>query len=117
MMEWHLLRPELLWLLLPLAGLWALLLRKQRQQGRWHQLLDPVLAPYLVEGFERPRGRGRLTLLALAWLLAVLALAGPSLERQPQPVGQGMMRWCWCWIFPCPCMPRTCPLPASFAPA
>ncbi|MGA1737573.1 MAG: VWA domain-containing protein, partial [Pseudomonadales bacterium] len=89
MMEWHLLRPELLWLLLPLAGLWALLLRKQRQQGRWHQLLDPVLAPYLVEGFERPRGRGRLVLLALAWFLAVLALAGPSLERQPQPVGQG----------------------------
>ncbi len=89
MTEWHLLRPELLWLLLPLGGLWALLLRKHRQQGRWHQLLDPVLAPYLVEGFERPRGQGRLALLALAWLLAVLALAGPSLERQPQPVGQG----------------------------
>ncbi|MEE3109720.1 MAG: hypothetical protein VX323_06725, partial [Pseudomonadota bacterium] len=89
MMEWHLLRPELLWLLLPLGALGALLLRKQRQRGRWHEVLDPVLAPYLVEGFERPRGRGRLALLTLAWLLAVLALAGPSIERQPQPVGQG----------------------------
>ena len=82
-MEWHLLRPELLWLLLPLGALGALLLRKQRQRGRWHELLDPVLAPYLVEGFDRPRGRGRLALLTLAWLLAVLALAGPASNACP----------------------------------
>ena len=44
MMEWHLLRPELLWLSFP-GALGALLLRKQRQRGRWHELLDPMLPP------------------------------------------------------------------------
>ena len=90
MMEWHLLRPlSSFGSSFPGDARGAPSPRKQRQRGRWHELLDPVLAPYLVEGFERPRGRGRLALLTLAWLLAVLALAGPSIERLPQPVGQG----------------------------
>jgi Ca-activated chloride channel family protein len=88
-MSVHFLRVELLWLLLPLALGVVLLLRQRQRTGRWHALLDPGLAPFLVEGHDRPRGRGLTAAFALGWLLGVVALAGPSFERQPQPVGQG----------------------------
>ena len=80
----HWLRPELVWIALPmlLALLW--LARRQRPQRGWQQHIDAELLPYLLDDSEqRPR---RLWPTALAALICWLALMGPSWEKVPSPI-------------------------------
>ena len=80
----HWLRPELLWVALPmlLALLW--LARRQRPHRGWQQHIDAELLPFLLdEGTQRAR---RLWPAALAALLCWLALLGPSWEKLPTSV-------------------------------
>lgn len=75
--SWLLLLPLLAWLL------WRLW-HRERQSGRWQQLLPAAFHQVLLKG---DGGRGsRLPWLALglAWLLALLALLGPSWQQVQQ---------------------------------
>ena len=87
-MEWHLMRPEWLWALLPALLLVALLWRARGRSGSWSDIISPELLPLLVGDKAAPRGINLLPLLLLGWLLAVLAASGPSLQKIPQPIHQ-----------------------------
>jgi Ca-activated chloride channel family protein len=89
LLDFHFLRPG--WLLaLPVLLLAArLLLRRRLESGRWRRVVDPELAPWLVESGWHGTARYGLAVLVAAWALATVALAGPTWERRPQPVGRG----------------------------
>lgn len=81
----HLLRPQLLWLLLPAALLCWALARATLNGGQLQKIVDPELLPHLIlrGGARRP------WLFALIFALlasAILALAGPTWRKLPTPV-------------------------------
>ncbi|GIZ12103.1 VWA domain-containing protein [Pseudomonas sp. NCCP-436] len=80
--EW--LRP--LWLLLLPLLAWLLwrLWHRERQSGRWQQLLPAAFHPLLLKGGTGRSSRLPWLLLGLAWLLALLALLGPSWQQLEQ---------------------------------
>lgn len=83
--EFHWLRPEWLWALLPLAVIVWRLLRQVRRASAWETQCDPHLLEKLL--IQRARHqRWPLVLLAVAWVLAVIALAGPVWQKLPEPV-------------------------------
>jgi Ca-activated chloride channel family protein len=86
--DFHFLRPEWLYGLLPVALAAALLLRRRLDAGRWRSAVDPELADWLVESAWGSRARLGALALLLAWTAALVALAGPSWERRPQPVSR-----------------------------
>lgn len=87
-MEFHLMRPEWLWSLLPAALLTFLLWRLRRRSGSWSSVIDPELLPYLVGGKTGERTANLLPLLLVGWVLAALAASGPSWQKIPQPIHQ-----------------------------
>ena len=83
--EFHWLRPEWLWALLPLAVIGWGLLRQTSRASAWEKQCDPHLLEKLL--IQRARHqRWPLVLLAVAWVLAVIALAGPVWQKLPEPV-------------------------------
>jgi len=84
--EFHLLRPEWLFALVPLAlGLWWLA-RDNAGTPAWRGLVDTHLLPHLLVGEPGRATRTPLWLLGIGGLLAIVALAGPVWRRLPQPV-------------------------------
>lgn len=83
------LRPWWLIALLPIAVLAWLLLRSHINAGRWRQVVDPALQPYVLDSTGTGKRSG-LFLLPLAWTLAVVVLAGPVWQRVPVPAFQRM---------------------------
>lgn len=86
--DFHFLRPEWLWALLPIAFVLFLLWRQQGGARRWQSVIAPHLLEHLV---VRPEGRSWLRpslLLGPALILATLAVAGPSWRREPPPFTQ-----------------------------
>ncbi len=90
MSEFHFLRP--LWLLGLPVGIWLIwkLARRSGALGRWHDLVDDALKPYVLTTPDlNLREHYWLTGAAmLAWMLATVALAGPTWERLPVPAYQ-----------------------------
>ena len=82
----QLLRPDWLWLLLPLALLLWLLGQRRSQAGNWRTVCDPQLLPYILQGREAKASRWPLLITGLAGVLAIIALSGPVCEQRPQPV-------------------------------
>jgi len=82
----HFLRPEWLWLILPLALLLWLLDRRRGRAGSWQTVCDARLLPYILQGSEARPARWPLLVMGLAGLLAILALAGPTCDKREQPV-------------------------------
>ena len=48
MIDLHLIRPELLWLLIPVLPLVFIAMRRSAQAGDWKQAIDPELLQHLV---------------------------------------------------------------------
>lgn len=86
MNQFHFLRPDWFWLLIPLALLLVWLWRQQLQSRSWQAVCDPQLLPHLLVGRSQRRRNWPLHFILLALLLAVIALAGPTWERLPQPL-------------------------------
>ena len=83
--EFHWLRPEWLWALLPLAVIAWRLLHQTGRASAWEKQCDPhLLAELLIR--RAPHHRLPLVLLMIGWTLAVVALAGPVWQKLPQPV-------------------------------
>ncbi|MEH6589545.1 MAG: VWA domain-containing protein [Halioglobus sp.] len=86
--NFHLMRPDWLWALLP-AGLLILLLWRQRNRsGGWSDVIAPELLPFLVGKSVAARGPNLLPFILLAWVVAVLAASGPAWNKLPQPIHQ-----------------------------
>ena len=83
--NFHFLRPWLLTLLLPVAGLIGYALRRQPRQTGAEVLIAPHLLRHLLVGRGRRRRLRPLHLAATFWIIAVIAVAGPVWEREPSP--------------------------------
>ena len=88
MTEFHLMRPEWLWCLVPAAVLTAILWRQRGRNGSWSSVIEPSLLAHLVPDSGGGRRRNLLPWVLLGWVLAVFAAAGPSLQKIPLPVHQ-----------------------------
>lgn len=84
--DFHFLRPEWFWALLPAVLLFMLARRRQSRGSSWEQSIDASLLPFLLALPTRTASRRLLNLLLVGWVLAIVALAGPVWEKTPQPV-------------------------------
>ena len=84
--EFHFLRPEWFYALIPAVLLFTLLRWRQRHHSNWEKVIDLPLLPHLLDNPGKQISRSPLALLLAAWVLAVLALAGPVWEKKPQPL-------------------------------
>ncbi len=82
----HLLRPDWLWLTLPLIVLIWLLSHRRARAGSWRSVCDNRLLPYVLQGREVKTSLWPLFIIAIAGLLAIIALSGPTCEKLEQPV-------------------------------
>lgn len=78
------LRPEALWLLLPLVLLVTYLIQQEKKKGSWSAICDPHLLNFL--SLEQARKKPWLSIAAIFFtgLLLILALSGPSLGTEKQ---------------------------------
>lgn len=82
----QLLRPDWLWLLVPLALIIWLLSQRSSQAGNWRAVCDSQLLPFILQGRETKTSHWPLILTAMSGLLAILALSGPACEQREQPL-------------------------------
>src|SRR5690606_3909725 len=84
--EFHFLRPEWFWTLLPLTLLLAWFATARLRNGQWAKVIDPQLLEHVLTGQGQRQRLWPLVLLGIAGLLTVTALAGPAGKTLPQPV-------------------------------
>ena len=87
--DFHFIRP--LWFLglIPAATILLLYHLKKRSVGKWADVINPALLPFLMQGNIDKKGFGSgwiITGLGLTWLLTCTSLAGPTWQQLPQPV-------------------------------
>lgn len=87
--QFHFLRPEWLWALLPAFALWIYgYVTRQKHAFNVQQLIEPTLLNAMTEETQ-PLATSKVNLgqvgLLLAWCLSILAMAGPSWEKLPTP--------------------------------
>jgi len=86
--NFHFLRPWLLLLLLPAAGvIWHAWHKPDSRSGMRALIADHLLKHLLVPGKE-PEKLRPIYLLAAFWLVAIVALAGPAWQKEPSPFVQ-----------------------------
>ncbi|MGU9978089.1 MAG: VWA domain-containing protein [Candidatus Oxydemutatoraceae bacterium WSBS_2016_MAG_OTU14] len=83
--NFHFLRPEWFWALLPSAALLWYLWHSRFGRSAWHKFCDPLVLPFILQETNNTSNRIKLSLIALSGLLAITALAGPVWERIAQP--------------------------------
>ena len=86
--DFHWLRPEYFWLLLPTLLIWALFAKLRQLQSAWQHWIAPHLQKELLTVPASQQQKPVLWLLLMIWLISVVAMAGPSWQRLPQPVFQ-----------------------------
>ena len=84
--EFHFLRPEWFYVLIPTVLLYLLLRKRDATASNWSKSIDPMLLPYLIETSGETTKRNPFYLLLIAWLIMITALAGPVWQKTPQPV-------------------------------
>lgn len=86
--NFHFLRPQWLWALLPAALVIFMMWRQRSAIARWRSVIAPHLLEHLV---VKPKGRSWLRpelVTGVVLILAALAVAGPSWRREPPPFTQ-----------------------------
>ncbi len=88
MSDFHLLRPEWLWALLPLLLTIFFQRRQKALSGQWKNIIAPQLQEFLLKKTEHSSSNNNLFMggLWLAAILTILALTGPSWQKQPSLV-------------------------------
>ncbi len=85
-LNFHFLRPEWFYALIPGLLLFLLLRYRQSHHSNWEKAVEPHLLPHILDNPDQIVSKSPLTLLFIAWLLATFALAGPVFRQTPQPV-------------------------------
>ncbi len=85
-LNFHFLRPEWFYTLIPALLLFLVLRYRQSHHSNWEKAIDPHLLPHILDNPNQQVSRSPLTLLLVAWIVATLALAGPVWRKTPQPV-------------------------------
>lgn len=86
--QFHFLRPQWLWLLVPAVLCVWLLRSSAARDGDWARAIAPELLQHLITGQVLRRSRYGIFGLLLLWCLGAIATAGPSWEQLPRPVLQ-----------------------------
>jgi len=84
--NFHFLRPEWLFALLPLAGMLWLLWRKRMSSRSWQSVVDPRLLPHLLIGQSTAQQPWMSPAVVSGGLLAIVAMAGPAWQKLKVPV-------------------------------
>ena len=84
--NFHFLRPEWFYALIPAALLFALLRYRNSHHSNWETAIEPHLLEHILDNPDSQVSRSPFTILLLAWLIATIALAGPVWRKTPQPV-------------------------------
>lgn len=84
--QFHWLRPEWLFALIPAFILCVFLWKQKRKAYQWQQLIAPELLPFLLDGKTVQTKKSLLWGLLLAWIISSIAIAGPSWIKRPTPV-------------------------------
>ena len=92
--QFHFLRPQWLWVLPLLIGVYAIFCRAKAETMSVNRLFNPVLLAFLTQSqattkhqVRKPRHGAVITCL----VLTVLALAGPTVQQIPQPTYQAQI--------------------------
>ncbi|MDU0114497.1 VWA domain-containing protein [Psychrosphaera aquimarina] len=85
--QFHFLRPDWFWVLIPLIIFWILKL-KVVTTTQWHQVIPPHLANAMLGNNKNNKVKQKRTFVPFIWLLAVIALAGPTWDKIEKPVFQ-----------------------------
>ena len=86
--NFHFLRPDWFYALIPALLLYLLLKFRQSTSSNWESAIDASLLPHLLDNPDGKVSKSPLTLVFIAWLLAIIALSGPVWEKTEQPVHQ-----------------------------
>jgi len=88
MSDFHLLRPEWLWALLPLLLTLIFQRRQKALSGQWKNIIAPQLQEYLLKKTAHSSRNNSLFVggLWIAAILTIVALTGPSWQKQPSLV-------------------------------
>lgn len=84
----HFIRPDWLWLFLPVGVLLFLLRRSGSDKQTWTKTIAPHLRTYMITGDSEASGSKKGLWLVVALCLGVLALSGPAWEKIDIP-GRG----------------------------
>jgi len=84
--EFHFIRPEWFYALIPLALLLWLLWRQRLSSRSWQGVVEPRLLPHLLIGQSARQRPWTLFAVALGGLLSVIAMAGPAWQKLEVPV-------------------------------
>lgn len=84
--DFHFLRPEWFYLLIPALLLFLALRYRQSHHSNWEKAIDPHLLPHILDNPNQQVSRSPLTFLLVAWIIGTVALAGPVWRKTPQPV-------------------------------
>ncbi|MBN1379096.1 MAG: VWA domain-containing protein [Gammaproteobacteria bacterium] len=84
--EFHFIRVEWFWLLLPLSGLMLWWHLRKLYKGNWSRVIDPQLQAHVLTSSESKRSHWASWIYFLAVCLAITAMAGPAWQRLPMPV-------------------------------
>ncbi len=87
--QFHFLRPQWGYALLPLFVLLFVLWRSRPQSQAWKRVFDSHLMRALLLDPDQKRKHGPMLWLAMGWLTTVFALAGPTWKKLPTPVFHG----------------------------
>ncbi|BDD01910.1 VWA domain-containing protein [Persicobacter psychrovividus] len=81
----HFIRPEALWLLIPVLLFPMLYLIKSEKNDHWLKYIAPHLRMYVTDAGNLRGLFGARILLILGWVVAVLSLSGPSFQQVDKP--------------------------------
>ena len=84
--EFHFLRPEWFWAIIPLAGIVLWWYLRKLYKGNWSRVVDPQLQQHVLTSQETRRNHWAGWIYFIGGLLAITAMAGPAWERLPMPV-------------------------------
>lgn len=84
--EFHFLRPDWFWALLPVLGFLLFFWRQRQHKNQWQSLIDPAFHSVLLGQTSRKQTvYGSWIALGLGWVLTVIALAGPTWDKVEMP--------------------------------
>jgi len=84
--DFHFLRPDWLWAVLPIVAVAIVFATRRLGAGSWQDVVHPSLAPFVLSTSPNRNADFRWWLLGITGIIAVLSLAGPAWQRIEQPV-------------------------------
>ena len=77
----HLLRPQFLWLLIPIVVIVVLFVFSRKEEVKWKKQIPSHLQPFMIEKGNQTKLIVWKCLLYVSFVLAVLGLSGPTWSK------------------------------------